>query len=447
MQYLYETIFYSKEVNELFSNEAIITAMLRFESALAKAQAKHNIIPVSAAEVIEKSCSIEKIDIEQLIKEAGDGGNINIPLVRQLTSVVKKQNDESSRYVHFGATSQDVIDTALMIQLQSAVQLIAQDLEQIIKQLVALTKEHRATIMIGRSFLQHARPITFGFKTAGWLDALLRSKQAIQNLLKENFVLQLGGAVGTLSAMNRKGLQVGEAMGLELGLDLPTKPWHTQRDRFAIIAATLGILSGNIAKMGKDISLLSQTEIAEVTEAFEKGKGGSSSMPHKKNQVGCISILANTERIPGLVSTILSSVVQDHERATGLWHAEWQTIIDIIQLTAGSVSKAVKITNGLEVNKEQMLRNLEITRGLIYAENVSLALAPMIGKAEAHELLEQCSRESVSKNVHLKDLCMKHPVISTNLKPGEIEKLFDHTLSLGICDVFIDRVLNKNFSS
>ena len=445
MQYLYETIFYSKEVNELFSNEAIIAAMLRFESALAKAQAKHNMIPVSAAEVIEKCCSIERIDIKQLIKEAGNGGNINIPLVRQLTSVVKKQNDQASGYVHFGATSQDVIDTALMIQLQSALQLIAKDLEQIIKQLVALTKEHRQTIMIGRSFLQHARPITFGFKTAGWLDALLRSKQAIRNLLKEDFVLQLGGAVGTLSAMNEKGLDVSEAISEELGLALPEKPWHTQRDRFAIIATTLGILSGNVGKVAKDISLLSQTEIAEVMEAWKKGKGGSSAMPHKKNPVGCISILSNAERVPGLVSTMLSSMMQDHERAMGAWHAEWQTVADIVQLVAGSVNKAVEVTSGLEVNKEQMLRNLEMTRGLIYAENVSMALAPMIGKAEAHELMEQCSDESVSKNVHLKDLCMNHPVISKNLKPGEIEKLFDHTLSLGICDVFIDRVLNKFF--
>lgn len=447
MQYLYETIFYSKKVNELFTNEAVIDAMLRFESALAKAQAKHNIIPLSAATIIEKNCKVEKINIEQLIEEAANDGNINIPLVKQLTSVVKKENDEASGYIHFGATSQDVIDTALMMQLRSAVKLIAEDLEQLIEQLADVTKTHRKTVMVGRSFMQHARPITFGFKTAGWLDALFRSKQAVQNLLKENFVLQFGGSVGTLSAMNEKGLQVSETISEELGLGLPAKPWHTQRDRLAAIATTLGILSGNIGKIAKDISLLSQNEIGEVMEASEKGKGGSSAMPHKKNPVGCITILANAERIPGLVSTILSSSIHDHERATGLWHAEWQTITDIVQLTAGSVSKAVNITSGLEVNKERMLRNLELTRGLVYAENISLALAPKIGKAEAHELMEQCSSESVSKNVHLKDVCQEHPVISKNLNAEQIEELFYPTSSLGICDLFIDRVLNKNFSS
>jgi len=447
MQYLYETIFYSKKVNGLFTNEAIISAMLRFESALAKAQAKHDVIPSSAANIIEKSCSIKKINIEQLIEQAAQGGNINIPLVTQLTAIVKKESEEAAKYVHFGATSQDVIDTALMLQLKSAIKLIDEDDDQLIKQLTALTKQHSKTIMVGRSFMQHARPITFGFKTAGWLDALLRSRHAIQKLLKENFVLQLGGAVGTLSAMNEKGLHVSETLSEELGLDLPPKPWHTQRDRFATIATALGILSGNIGKMAKDISLLSQTEIAEVMESSEKGKGRSSAMPHKKNPVGCISILSNAERVPGLVSTMLSSMVQDHERATGLWHAEWQTITDIVQLSAGAVSKAVEITNGLAVNKEQMLRNLELTKGLVYAENVSLALAPKIGKAEAHELMEQCSSEAVSKNGQLKDICLKHPVISKNLDPVEIEKLFDPAFSLGMCDVFILKVLNKNFSS
>src|SRR5689334_8388904 len=326
MHNLYEKIFYSKKVNELFTNEAIITAMLRFESALAKAQATHNIIQMSAATVIEKNCKVEKINIEQLIKEAANGGNINIPLVKQLTSIVKKENDEAAKYVHFGATSQDVIDTALMLQLKSAVKLIAEDLEQLIEQLKDLTKEHAKTIMVGRSFMQHARPITFGYKTAGWLDSLLRSRQAIQSLLGENFVLQFGGAVGTLSVIDKKGLEVSETMSEELGLGLPEKPWHTQRDRLATIATTLGILSGNIGKMARDISLLSQTEIGEVMESSIKGTGGSSTMPHKKNPVGCIAILANADRIPGLVSTILSSAIQDHERATGLWHAEWQTI-------------------------------------------------------------------------------------------------------------------------
>jgi len=444
MQYLYETIFYSEKVNQVFSNASTIGLMLRFESALAAAQARHGIIPEKSATIIKRNCKLEKINPEQLIEEAGLSGNLNIPLVKQLTSIIKKENEEAAKYVHFGATSQDVIDTALMMQLRDATKMIAGDLNQLIRQLIFLTKEHRNTIMAGRSFMQQARPISFGFKAAGWLDPLLRSKQAMQVLLKEVFVLQLGGAVGTLSSMGKKGLQVSETMGAALKLNVPAKSWHAQRDRLALIASVMGILTENIGKIGKDISLMAQTEIGELKEPYKKGKGGSSAMPHKQNPVGCISILSNAARVPALVSIIFSSMVQDHERATGLWHAEWQTMADIMQLTAGTVVKAVEITDGLRVNRKQMLINLEITKGLIYAENISMALAPLIGKAEAHELVEQLSRESQSKNKHLKEICIHDPIISNHLKKSQIEKCFDPALSTGICNAFIDMVLKSS---
>ena len=443
MQYLYERIFYSQKVMKLFSSEAILGAMLRFESALATAQAKHGLIPPGAAAVIKKHCKVEKINTEQLIEDAGLSGNLNIPLIKQLTSSVNRENEEAAKYVHFGATSQDVIDTAMMMQLRDAAKIIEADLKQLIGQLRSLTKEHRNTLMPGRSFMQQARPISFGFKTAGWLDALLRSRQAMQTLSENAYVLQLGGAVGTLSSMGTKGLQVIETMGEELKLNIPARSWHSQRDRFALIASTMGILTGNVGKIAKDISLMAQTEIGELKEPYKKGKGGSSAMPQKQNPVGCISILSNAARVPAMVSTIISCMVQDHERATGLWHAEWQPLVDITQLTAGALEKAVEITAGLKINKRQMLRNLEITKGLIYAENISLALAPAIGKAEAHELLEQLSREVQSKNIHLKELCMSHPIISKHLKRNQIEKCFDPAQSIGISDEFIKRVLRQ----
>jgi len=443
MQRLYENLFYKKDVNELFTAESFIQYMLQFEAALANAQAKHNLIPVAAAKIIEQNCTASFINIESLTEEAAQGGNAAIPLIKQLTQLVKTKDTEAAKYVHFGATSQDTIDTAIMLQLRDALKIIYNDLQQLINQLAALTEAHRNTVMIGRSFMQHARPITFGFKVACWLDGLWRSKERAEKLLSESFVLQLGGAVGTLSGMQEKGLQVAETIRLLLQLNMPAIPWHTQRDRFAETATTLGILSGNIGKIAKDISLLMQTEIGEVFEPAAPGKGGSSTMPHKRNPVGCIAILANTNRVPNLVATMLSCMVQDNERATGTWHAEWETLADIVQLTAGAVQQACIITNGLEVDKERMCSNIELTNGLIYAENISLALAGYIGKAEAHALMETLCKEAVQKKIHLKNLVQKNDTIIRYLSAEQTVYLFKPENSAGMNNDFIDRVLSE----
>jgi 3-carboxy-cis,cis-muconate cycloisomerase len=443
MQHLYQSVFYSEKVNSLFTDEAIISYMLRFEGELAKAQAKHNVIPVAAAETIEECCKVENINIAQLTADAGLGGNVNILLVKQLTAVVKQKNSEAAKYVHIGATSQDVIDTAMMLQARDAVSIIEEELKQLVKQLVLLVEEHRNTVMIGRSFMQHARPITFGYKVAGWLDALVRSQKAIEELLQQGFALQLGGAVGTLSGMYEKGLKESETMSELLALNNPSKPWHTERDRFVTIAYVLGILAGNLGKIAKDISLLMQTEIAEVFEPSANGKGGSSTMPHKRNPVGCIAILANATRIPGLVATMFSCMIHDHERATGSWHAEWETFSDIIKLTAGAVSKAVELTNGLEVDVQRMLVNLELTNGLIYAENISMALAEKVGKADAHHLIEQCCSEALFKGVHLKDIVIKDKVITKELSKEKIEEQCNSFKSVGLSSNYISQVLKS----
>jgi 3-carboxy-cis,cis-muconate cycloisomerase len=443
MQHLYERIFYNERVNKLFTDEATLTYLLCFESALAQAQAKHDIIPKETASIIDECCKAENINKEQLISDAALGGNIAIPLVKQLTAVVKEKDKEAAKYVHFGATSQDVIDTALMLQIKDAVLIIDEDLKQLIKQLVILIEEHKTTVMIGRSFMQQARPISFGYKVAGWLEPVIRSQKVLEELIKAGFVLQLGGAAGTLSSMPEKGLLVSETMSELLLLNNPLKPWHTERDYIVRIATTLGMLTGNIGKIAKDISLLMQTEIAEVMEPSGEGKGGSSTMPHKRNPVGCVTILANAARVPSLVSTMLSCMLQDHERATGLWHAEWETIADIVQLTAGCVRKAVEVTDGLEVRKEQMLHNLELTKGLIYAENVSLALAEKIGKQDAHRLIEQLSKEAQEKDIHLHDLVISNHIIVKYLDSAQIKSLFTPELSLGLCEEYIKRVFHK----
>lgn len=441
MESLFESLFYKAEVNKLFSAEAYLSAMLRFEAALAQAQAEQGMIPKTAADSITRCCTLDYIDIPSLIPAIGLAGNPNIPLVKQLTAAVKKIDAEASKYVHLGATSQDVIDTALMLQIKAALILIQKDLHQLLNQLDQLAETHRHSIMAGRSFLQHARPITFGYKVAIWMDGLIRSIQRIEQVLQHNLVLQFGGAVGTLAGFGDKALPIASSLAQKLDLTLPPISWHTQRDRLVEVASTLGILTGNLGKIAKDISLLMQTEVAEVFEPSGVGKGGSSTMPHKRNPVGCVAILAAAQRSPGLLSTLFQSLPQDHERATGLWHAEWLPLIELCKITAGALQQALNLTNGLEVDTQRMLRNLELTNGLIYAENVSLALAEKIGKAAAHEHVEGLCKQVVQTGVHLKMLVSADSIVGKHLSDSDIDHLFDPANALGDCDRLIDAVL------
>ncbi len=444
---MYENLFYDKKVNALFSNEATVTYMLQFEAALAQAQAQYGLIPQDAADAITEICKIENIDMAKLIEDVRLGANVPIPLVKQLTTLnpkLKIQNFlEANKYVHFGATSQDVVDTALMLQVRDAVEIIVINVNIVINQLVFLIKEHQNTLMIGRSFMQQAKPITFGFKVATWLDGVLRAKKRLLYILEENFTVQLGGAVGHLSSMPKNGFEIAQALGDILKLNTPPLSWHTQRDRFVEIATTLGILTGTLSKIAKDVSLLMQTEIAEVFEPSGAGKGGSSTMPHKRNPVSCMAILANAQRVPPLVSTMLLSMTQDHERATGAWHAEWETLSDIVKLSAGTVKQAVEMTNGLEVNTEQMLKNIDCTEGLIFAENVSLALSSKIGKAAAHELVENACKTAVLNKKHLKSVLREDNIVTEHLSDKELKTCFKPENSIGLCNVFIDNVLKN----
>jgi 3-carboxy-cis,cis-muconate cycloisomerase len=394
MNDLFQTLFYDNRISELYTSEKSIQYLLDFEAHLAKAQAECQFIPSQFSEIIAHCCKVEKIDISQIAIQVGLGGNIAIPLVKQLTAVVKAENADASKFVHFGATSQDVIDTAMMLQSKEAIHLMLPLLTQSIEQLKVLALAHQDTFLIGRSFMQQARPISFDYKVAIWIDSLQRAKQRLESL---KYYLQLGGAVGTLASMPQKGIAIAQRMAANMGLEYHPISWHTQRDFVIEIASALGILSGSLGKIAKDVSLLMQTEIAEVFEPAGKGKGGSSTMPHKRNPVSSIAILANAQRVPNLIATLLSAQIQDHERATGTWHAEWETLAQVVQLTAGSVRQMSILTNGLEVNPDKMLANLEITQGLIYAENLSFALAETLGKSEAHEMVEELCQEATAK--------------------------------------------------
>ena len=433
---LYSELFYSTEINELFSDRNTIAQMLRFEAALAEAQAVHGIISMSSAEIIADCCRANLIDIDKLKTEIKLGGNAAIPLVKQLTRIVKNNDVEASKYVHLGATSQDVVDTATVLQIQMYVDWLEEKLGVLTQSLVKITQKHRTTLMIGRTLLQQARPITFGLKTAAWLEGMERSKQRLQESKKRVLVLQLVGAVGSGNTAISK--EVNQSVANLLGLQ-SVSSWQTQRDTIAEWASILGILTGSLGKIAKDISLLMQTEIGEVFEGAGEGKGGSSTMPHKRNPVTCAAMLANATRVPHLVASILSAMPQEHERSAGLWHSEWEVLTQLMTLTAGTVERAIELIEGLEVDEKRMLANLELTRGLIYAENVSLALAPKIGKINAHELVEKACKSAILQQKHLKEV-----LIDMNVDISDLEALFKPENSIGLSLEIINEILSKH---
>lgn len=409
--------------------------MLRLEGVLAMVQAELGIIPADLAEIIVSCCRTDFIDIEKLRADLITGGNVAIPLVKQLTRVVKNNNVEASKYVHLGATSQDIVDTATVLQIQELIIWLDERLDVLSQLLLGLTKKYRQTLMVGRTLLQQARPITFGLKTAMWLQSIERAKARIKSVEERVLVLQLNGAVGSGNAYLPKEVIQSVAEMLELNFAFS---WQSQRDNMAEWASVLGILVGSLGKIAKDVSLMMQTEVGEVFEGAREGRGGSSTMPHKRNPVLCASILANANRVPHLVASILSAMPQEHERSAGLWHSEWEVMSEIMMLTGGTVERSIELLQGLEVDEKRMLANLEITRGLIYAENVSLALAPKMGKIQAHELIEKACKQAIAQQKHLKDILSEMSLDLPNL-----EELFMPVHSIGNSLDIIDEILDN----
>lgn len=432
---LYTQLFYAKEVDALFSDSESIAQMLCVEAALAEAQANKGLFSIAVAETIKTHCKIADIHIEKLKNAISLGGNAAIPLVKQLTQIVKTHDEEAAKYIHLGATSQDIVDTAMVLQIQEYIAWLDIKIVFLEEQLVVLTQKHRQTIMIGRTLLQQAKPTTFGFKTAGWLAAISRSKQRLEEVKERVLVLQLGGAVG--NGNTNISIEIQEEMGRLLELKT-SFAWHSHRDNLAEMASILGILSGSLGKIAKDVSLLMQTEVGEVFESAAEGKGGSSTMPHKRNPVTCAAILANTNRLPHLVATILSAMPQEHERSAGLWHSEWEVLVEIMQLTAGSLEKSIALIGGLEVDENRMLDNLELTKGLIYAENVALTLAQKIGKSEAHQCIEKACKKVLEEKKHLKQV-----LIEMNIELADLDALFNPKNAIGLSLELIDQVLKK----
>ena len=415
--------------------------MLDFEAALARAEAATGIIPANAAGPITTACNAEAFDLAALAEAATRSGNLAIPLVQALTANVAKADAEAARYVHWGATSQDVIDTATMLTLRAAIDALRPDLDRAILGFAKLAERHRATAMVARTWLQHALPMPFGLKLAEYAAALHRSRIRVQRLRAEALALQFGGAAGTLAALGDNGWRVAEKLAQELELPLPDAPWHTHRDRIAEAASVLAILAGTCGKIARDISLMMQTDVAEAFEPSGQGRGGSSTMPHKRNPVAAATALAAATMAPNLAATIFASQVQDHERSAGPWHAEWPTLPMLQLVTSGALAAIVDIAEGLEVDGARMRVNLDATRGLIMAESVTMALAEKIGKSEAHHLVEAASKKAIAEKKDLRDVLTKDPKVTAHLDAGKIAKLFEPMAYQGASQILIDRLL------
>jgi 3-carboxy-cis,cis-muconate cycloisomerase len=440
---LLDGLFRSEEVEKWLSERTCLQAMLSFESALAKAESHAGVIPKWAVQPISQQCKAPLFDLDALSRAAKSAGNYAIPVVRALTALVAKNNAEAAGYVHWGATSQDVIDTGLILQLCGALTSVSTDVDKVAHTLADLAVEHRSTVMVGRTWMQHASPTTFGAKVAGWLDALDRHRERLRETQARCLVLQFGGAVGTLAALDGKADEVAKHLAQELKLPLAEIPWHSHRDRVAEIATTLGLLVGTLGKIATDISLLSQTEVAEVFEPAEKGRGVSSTMPQKKNPVACAAVLSAAARVPGLVSTMLAAMPQEHERGLGGWHAEWETLPEIVSLAGGAAQTMAKLVPRLEIDTERMRQNLEETHGLIFAEAVSMALAKKIGKAKAHEAIEGACSASRKDGRHLRNV-LDDDVIAEHFAADEIDEFFDARKYLGMAEQFVDRIVAAN---
>jgi len=438
---LYGPLFASSAMRAICADEARLQRMLDVEAALARAEAALGIVPQSAVAAITAACRADRYDLAAMGEAAAIAGNVAIPLVKALTGEVAKADAEAAGYVHWGATSQDIIDTALMLELRAGIDALVHDLGRAVGGFVALAQRHRQTRLAGRTWLQHAVPIPLGLKLAGYAGALRRARDRLVRLRAEALVLQFGGAAGTLAALGSAGLAVAERLGAEIGLPVPDAPWHGHRDRLAEIAAALAILAGTCGKIARDIALLMQTEVAEAFEPAAAGRGGSSTMPHKRNPVGATMALAAATIAPNLAATLLAAQVGEHERAAGAWQAEWPVFPALLLVVSGALRSVVDIGEGLEIDAARMGANLDASGGQIMAEAVMIALAKKLGKQAAHHLLEEASRTASRSHRHLREVLEVDPRLTAHLDPAELNRLFDSAAYQGSSQAFIDRLI------
>ena len=435
-------LFAGSRADPELTDRALLQAMLDAERALATASARAGIVPAAAAEAIAAACQVGRFDPDDLGRRALGAGNPVVPLVRDLSAAVAGAAGlEAARWVHHGATSQDVMDSAASLVAFRALGPILDDLDGAADASARLAEAHRATVMAARTLGQQALPTTFGLKAAGWLAALDEAAAGLARVRGERLAAQLGGAAGTLAPFGQDGVEVARRYAAELGLAEPVLPWHANRTRVAELAGALGAAAGALGKLALDVTLLAQTELGEVGEAAEGGQGGSSTLPHKRNPVTAVLVSAAARRVPGLVATLLGSMAQEQERATGAWHAEWEPQAELLRLVGGAAARTRDLLGGLEVRPDRMAANLEATGGLLMTERLAGALADPLGRVAANDLVRRLAGEAADAGRPLRAVLLAEPQVREHLDQTEIDRLLDPAGYLGSAGELVDRAL------
>jgi 3-carboxy-cis,cis-muconate cycloisomerase len=442
---LFRPIFVPDRFREAVSGRAWLGAMLEAEGALAIAEARAGLIPPDAAELIVSCCEKGRdaalFDPEDLGRKGRAQGNPVPPLVRVLTEAVSEVSEEAARYVHKGATSQDIMDTAAMLLTKRALNLILTEAGAIAAALAGLAQGHRDTPIAGRTLLQQALPTTFGLKAAGWLVSVLEARRRLLEVRSSGLAAQLGGAAGTLASLGDSGTEVLGEFSRELELAEPAVPWHTDRSRIAEIGGALSLLSGVLGKISLDIILMAQTEVGEVSEPAGAGRGSSSTLPHKRNPILSVTAAACSRRVADLSRTLQAAMVGEHERAAGAWHSEWEALSEALAFTGGTAAAVREVTEGLEVHPEKMRENLDATGGLLLAERVTTMVAEHLGRLKAHDLVEAASRRTYESGRSLREELLAEPALKEVLSEEDIDAALDPAGYLGSAQLFVDRAL------
>jgi 3-carboxy-cis,cis-muconate cycloisomerase len=441
---IFRDIFSTEAMRRVFSDERRIELYLEFEAALARVQARLGIIPANAADEIERTCRIENIDFARLKAQTERIGYPVLPVVQQ---IVAKCAEGLGEWCHWGATTQDITDTATVLQIREALTLVESDLRAISASLAELARRYRDTPMAGRSNLQQAVPITFGFKIATLLAAMQRHRARLAELRPRVLVGEFAGAAGTLSSLGVDGLKVQAALMAELGLGEPEIAWHTVRDRIAEVGCFLGLVTGTLGKLSMDVKLLMQTEVAEVFEPFHPERGSSSTMPQKRNPISCLYIHSTAALVRQNAAALMEAAVADHERSTGPWEIEWIALPEIFLLASGCLAQSRDLVAGLQVDEARMRANLDLTQGMIVSEAVMMGLGPKIGRQRAHDLVYDVCRKVGATGRPLRDLLMEDQEIARATTEAELAALTDPANYLGLAGEMVERVLAREAKS
>ena len=441
---LHDPLLGDPVVTAWFTTEAQVQAMLEVEAALAAAEAEVGVVPVRCVAPIRAAARAELYDCAALAEALARSGAPAVPVARALTARVAAADPDAARYVHWGATSQDITDTALALQLREAVPRVVEHLGRATGAAAALARRFAETPMAGRTWLQQATPVSFGLKAAGWLDGLGRCRRRVSGALDDALVLQLGGATGTLAALGPRGIAVTEVLAARLGLAVADLPWHAYRDRVGALGCALGLATGVAGKVARDVSLLAQSEVAEAWEGGDDDRGGSSTMPHKRNPVGAAVALAAAARMPGLVAALLGTLPQEHERGLGGWQAEWDLVPDLVGVAAGGTRGLADCLERLVVDPERMCANLEASGGLPLSEAVAMTLADRLGRGAAREAVERACRRAVAEHRPLAEVLADDPVVSAEIDGATIARRLDPRHYLGAAQDFIGRALARH---